>query len=108
MPLYVRPDSLLVLGDFRGDVCYDYLKNAEVLICGLGDGHSASADIYRAEGGRLLTLHAKRQGSRITLTYPAGTYSFRIAVAGTDISVPADASGKTEIYLNSDEKRLLP
>ena len=99
MPVYVKPDSILVLGDFKTDVCYDYLANADVLICGLADGHTASADICKAEGGLDLTITAKRAGNCITVTYPATDRNFTITVAGTGISVAAEHSGKTVIHL---------
>ena len=99
MPVYVRPDSIIVMGDFKTDVCYDYLANAEVLICGLGDGHTASCDLYRAEGGKELTITAKREDSRITVTYPPTDRKFTICVAGTNRKVKAEAGGTTVISL---------
>ena len=99
MPLYVKPDTILVLGGFREDVCYDYLENAEVLLCGLRDGSTVSADLYRAEGGLDLTITAKREGSRITVTYPPTSRRFRITAAGTSVTADADPSGITVIDL---------
>lgn len=99
MPVYVKPCSIIVKGDFQQDVCYDYLQSAEVLICGLSDGAEISADIYRAEGGLDLTITAKREGSCITVSYPATDRTFRITVAGTNQSAEADASGTTVIHL---------
>ena len=99
MPVYVRPNSIIVLGDFKDDVCYDYLKNAEVLICGLDDGKEASCTIYRAEGGIDLTLTAKREGKRITLTYPVTDRKFTVRVAGTNRNVQAESGGTTVISL---------
>ena len=99
MPIFVKPDSVLVLGDFKQNVIYDYLKNAEVLICALADGHTASADLYWADGGLDLTITAERTGSRITVTYPQTERTFRITVAGTGITAEADAGGVTVIDL---------
>ncbi|MBQ6039758.1 MAG: alpha-xylosidase [Oscillospiraceae bacterium] len=100
MPLYIRPDSILVRGDFRGDVCYDYLGGADVLICPLADGHTASAEIYRAEGGLDCTLSAQRCGSRMILTCSAPGRSYTVCIAGTGIRVPASQDGKTVICLS--------
>ena len=99
MPVYVKPGSILVLGDFQTDVCYDYMENATVLICGLADGASAACDIYRAEGGKELTLTAKREDNRITVTYPATNKRFTICIAGTNRKVYAEAGGTTVISL---------
>lgn len=99
MPVYVKPNSIIVLGDFKDDVCYDYLSNAEVLICGLEDGNTASCTICRAEGGTDLTLTAAREANRITLTYPATDRKFTVRVAGTNRTVQAESGGMTVISL---------
>ena len=99
MPVYVRPGSIIVMGDFKTDVCYDYLANAEVLICGLSDGQTASCDLYRAEGGKELTITAKREDSRITVSYPASDRKITISVAGTGRRVKAEPNGVTVISL---------
>ena len=100
MPLYVRPDSVIVRGQFCGNVCYDYLDGADVLICALADGHTASAEIYRAEGGLDCTLSAARSGTRITLTCSAPGRSYTVCIAGTGIRVPASPDGRTVICLS--------
>ena len=99
MPVYVKPGSVIVRGDFKDDVCYDYLENAEVLICGLADGQTVSCEIYRAEGGLDLTITAVRAGNRITVTYPAADRKFTISIAGTNRSVQAQPDGTTVISL---------
>lgn len=99
MPLYVRPDTILVLGDFRDNVCYDYLSHAEVRICGLADGHSASAEIYSADGGHFCTLNAERIGNRITLSCSTGGVRYTVTVSGTGIRIPAAENGITVIEL---------
>lgn len=99
MPLYVRPDTILVLGDFRGNVCYDYLCHAEVRICGLQDGHTASAEIYHADGERFCTLTAQRTGNRLTLSCTKGGVHYTVTVSGTGIRIPAAESGITVIEL---------
>lgn len=99
MPVYVKPNSIIVRGDFKSDVLYDYLDNAEVLICGLEDGKTASCDIYKAEGGLDVTITAKREGNQVTVTYPATDRSFRISIAGTGVTVSAEAGGTTVIRL---------
>ncbi len=99
MPVYVKPDSIIVLGNFKDDVCYDYLDQATVLICGLTDGAETACTLYRAEGGIDLTITAKREANRITVTYPATDRRFMIRVAGTNRNVQAEAGGMTVISL---------
>ena len=99
MPLYVKPGTILTLGNFGTDVEYDYLDKATMLLCGIADGQTVSADIYKAEGGLDLTLTASRAGNTITLSYPPTDRTFTVKVAGTPVSVPADGSGRTVITL---------
>ena len=99
MPLYVKPGTILGLGNFEKDVVYDYLEGATYLICGLEDGKTASCDVYAAEGGKVMTITAVRSGNTITVTYPATDRQFTFCVAGTDLVVAADSSGKTVINL---------
>lgn len=99
MPVYVKPDSIIVLGNFKDDVCYDYLDQATVLICGLTDGAETACTLYRAEGGIDLTITAKREANRIAVTYPATDRRFMIRVAGTNRNVQAEAGGMTVISL---------
>ncbi len=100
MPLYVKPNTILGLGDFQSDVVYDYLENTTFLLCGLSDGIIASCDIYAAEGGKTFHITAVRQGNMITVSYPQTDHSFQFAVAGTDIQLHADPNGKTVIFLH--------
>ena len=99
MPIYVKPDSILVFGNFKDDVCYDYLDHAEVCIYALADGHAASADLYHADGGLACTIHAVRAGNCITVTYPETDRSFTIRIAGANRCVNAESCGKTVISL---------
>ena len=99
MPVYVKPDSVIVLGNFTDDVCYDYLDHATVLLCGISDGNTVSCKLYRTEGGTDLTLTAKREGNRITVKYPATERRFTICVAGTKRKVQAEPGGTTVISL---------
>lgn len=99
MPIYVKPNSIIGLGNFQTDVVYDYLDGTTFLICGLEDGHIASCDIYRAEGGKEMTITAKREGQQITVEYPATNKQFQFCIAGTNILMNAQKNGITKISL---------
>lgn len=99
MPVYAKQNSIIVFGDFKTDVEYDYLDQATVLLCGIQDGSTVSCDLYRAEGGKDCTLTASRTGNTVTLTYPADARRFTVRIAGTDIAAASDGSGKTVIRL---------
>lgn len=93
MPVYIRPGTVLVLGDFRGDAEYDYLDRAEVRLCGIQQGSTVSCDLYRAAGGIDCTLTVTRSGNTYTLTYPPTARRFTVRIAGTAVSAEADGSG---------------
>ncbi|MCQ2416220.1 MAG: alpha-xylosidase [Oscillospiraceae bacterium] len=100
MPVYVRQNSIIVLGAFRDNVEYDYLEQAEVLICGLMEGCSAEAKIYNTESEVVCTISAVRTGNRIEVNYPAGSYTFTIRIAGSSLCASADSSGVTVLHLS--------
>jgi len=91
MPILVRPDSILVTGDFIRDFEYDYLSNAEAVIYELADGHTASAAVYDKDANLLSEIRAERTGNRITVFYSQTDRSFTVKIAGTDITARAEA-----------------
>ena len=101
MPALARPNSIIAYGDFKGDVEYDYLDNAEFVIYELEDGKTASAKIYDTEANQVFELTATRKGSMIECEYTATDKSFTIKVANTDKSVAVSPSyaGKVMIDL---------
>ena len=65
MPIFARPDHIVVYGDFRGDSDYDYVQDAEAVIYSLSEGTTASADICNSRGEREITLTAEKHDGRI-------------------------------------------
>ena len=99
MPLYVRPDTVLVRSADSDHPCGDNLQHAEVLICGLADGHTASAELRHSDGSLFCTLTAERAGSRITLRCTAAGIPYTVTAAGTGKRMPAAENGITVIDL---------
>lgn len=65
LPLYAKPNSILVFGAFEKSVEYDYAENATYVIYGLEDGKSASRTVYDTEGRKVFTLTAGRKGDTV-------------------------------------------
>lgn len=65
LPLYAKPNSILVFGAFEKSVEYDYAENATYVIYGLEDGKSASSTVYDTEGRKVFTLTAGRKGDTV-------------------------------------------
>lgn len=66
LPLLAREGSIIAYGDFRGDFEYDYLDGCEFVVYNLRDGETASTSIYDADGKRVFTLTARRDGDVVT------------------------------------------
>ncbi len=89
LPLYARPDSIIVYGDFKGHAEYDYADNMHIAIYGLADGHTASAAVYDKDAEPAAEINAVRSGNIITLT-----------VTGTDKPFTAESAQGLEIVIN--------
>ena len=97
MPILARPSSILVYGNFERDFEYEYLDGAEVVIYELADGETASAAVYDKNAVHLADIRAERIGDRITVHYTKTDRSFTVKLAGTDLSVRAEAGSDTVV-----------
>ncbi|MBR5870231.1 MAG: alpha-xylosidase, partial [Clostridia bacterium] len=97
MPILARPSSIVVYGNFERDFEYEYLDGAEVVIYELGDGETASAAVYDKNAVHLADIRAERIGDRITVHYTKTDRSFTVKLAGTDLSVRAEAGSDTVV-----------
>ncbi len=67
MPLYVKPDTILIRSDVDDRPDYDYTDDITVHIYELADGHTAKADIVNTKGEKVNRVTASRSGSKITV-----------------------------------------
>ncbi|MBQ9898835.1 MAG: alpha-xylosidase, partial [Ruminococcus sp.] len=87
MPLYAKPDSIIVYGDYKGKAEYDYADNMRIVVYGLADGHTAETVVYDKDAQPAASIKAVRSGGTITVT-----------VTGTDKPFTAEsAQGLTVI-----------
>lgn len=98
MPILAKNNSIIAMGDFKGNFEYDYIENTNFIIFGLADGRSADADIYDINAKLVLHLTAKRKGDIITVTSSASDKRFTVSVAGTDKKIVI-SEAKTVIRL---------
>ena len=68
LPLYAKPNSIIVFGDYKGHAEYDYANNMEIVIYGLDDGNSAETKVYSKDAELAADIKAERSGSKIYLT----------------------------------------
>ena len=68
LPLYARPGSIIVWGDFQRSAEYDYADNMEIRVYAMEDGESAETAVYSPEGELSAEIRAVRQGDTLTVT----------------------------------------
>jgi alpha-D-xyloside xylohydrolase len=88
MPLYAKPGSIIVYGDFRNHAEYDYADNMKIVVYALEDGQTAETKVYDKDAALAAEIKAVRSGDKITLT-----------VTGTDKPFTAESSQGLEIVL---------
>lgn len=88
LPLYAKPNSIIVFGDYKGHAEYDYANNMEIVIYGLDDGNSAETKVYSKDAELAADIKAERSGSKIYLT-----------VSGTDKPFTARSAQGLEIVI---------
>ena len=81
MPLFAKPGSIVVYGDFKRSFTYDYAQNAEAVIYGLADGASAETTVYDADSNEILHISARRSGKEISVKLTGRTDSVRVTSA---------------------------
>ena len=68
MPLYAKPNSIIVFGDFKNKAEYDYADNMKIVIYGLEDGKTAETEVYTKDAKLAASISAVRSGDTITVT----------------------------------------
>lgn len=88
LPLYAKPNSIIVYGNFEKTVEYDYTDGMKIVVYGLDDGSTAECEVFSKEAEPAAQIKAVRSGSTITVT-----------VSGTDklFTVESAQGLKTEI-----------
>ncbi len=68
MPLYAKPGSIIVFGDYKNHAEYDYADNMKIVIYGLEDGRTAEAKVYDKDAVLIAGIKAARCGDTINVT----------------------------------------
>ena len=68
LPLYAKPNSIIVYGSFKDTADYDYADGMRIVIYGMEEGCTAEAVIYDRSGAVEAEIKAVRSGKRISLT----------------------------------------
>lgn len=73
LPLYAKPNSIIVYGNFKDSVEYEYADGMRIVIYGLEDGNSAECEVFNKAAEPAAMIKAIRRGGSIT-----------VSVTGTD------------------------
>lgn len=98
IPLFVKENTILVLGDRDDCPDYEYEKNCEVRIFELADGEQVQAVVNNNKGKEALVITTERNGDHVTVF--AGSILKKIVIAGKEI-VPTGFT--THISLGEQE-----
>ncbi|MCR4639898.1 alpha-xylosidase [Ruminococcus sp.] len=86
LPLYAKPNSVIVYGKFKDTADYDYADGMRIVIYGIEDGASAETAVYDRKGALEAEIKAVRSGNQIKLT-----------VTGTDKPFTAESAQGLDI-----------
>ena len=82
LPLFVRENTILVLGAHNDRPDYDYEVEPEIRIFGLRDGCTATAEVVSQKGERKFTITATREGKAVSVHLEGEHGPVQIGIAG--------------------------
>ncbi|MCR4850331.1 MAG: alpha-xylosidase [Lachnospiraceae bacterium] len=80
LPLFVKENSIIVLGSCDDRPDYDYEKDVEVRIYAPEEGKEISADVYGMDGKVRMSVKAVRNGNTVTVKHEGSGSVARITV----------------------------
>ncbi len=88
MPLYAKPDSIIVYGNFKNSADYDYTDNMHIVIYGLRDGAAAETTVYSPDCKLAAQIKAVRSGGTVNVSVCGTDKPFTVESAqGLDIVI---------------------
>ena len=79
LPLYAKPNSIIVCGDFKSSSEYDYADNMQIVVYGISDGAELHTRVYSPEAEIAAEIKAVRMGSSLTVTVTGTDKPFTVA-----------------------------
>lgn len=99
LPLLVKPNTIMAMGNFEKDFVYDYLDGTEFTIYSLEDGKTAEFDLFDAQAEKVFSIKATRAGNKISIEHTATDKAFTVKVSGSDAVAENAGDNKLEITL---------
>ena len=76
MPLYAKPSSIIVYGNYRGAADYDYLDGMKIVIYGMNEGGTAETLVYDSSRREKVEIKAVSKGDCIELIVRGAKHPF--------------------------------
>lgn len=89
LPLFVRQNTILVLGSHDDRPDYDYEEDPEIRIFGIQESATVSTDVFSQTGERKFTVTATRSGKTVTVHIDGEHGKIRIGIAGGMLMEPS-------------------
>lgn len=115
LPLMVRPNSVIVVGDQENRPDYEYAESFTLRVYQLADGSTANAAIPAADGSVAVTFSVQRSGQAISVQWEGTPKDWRVLLVGVNSvagveggaarastvgSVVTPSSGATELRIS--------
>ena len=98
LPLFAKPNSIIVMGCTDEKPDYEYEKNTEIRIYALEDGHTATSIVYGMDNEVKMEITATRTGNKISVCVTdKETYSLRL------VNERATSAGSYKVTLKEND-----
>ena len=105
LPLYVRENSILAIGDQHNRPDYDFSRDVTYEIYELRDGQEASAFVTNMVGNQKGNIQAVKQGNKIMIETNMENLTYSVLLNGFD-TIRSVSSGEVETSSNGTKIRL--
>lgn len=78
LPLYAKPDSIIVYGDFKSSADYDYTENMRIAVYGISDGNTINTCVYSSDGKLSAEITVRRENDCLFVNVTGTDNSFTV------------------------------
>lgn len=104
LPLYIRENSIIPIGDNENNADYDYIKNLTINIYALSS--NAKREVHDSKGNLALSIQALRKGKKVTIEL-SGDFSNNVKIKMINIAnVKSTIGGKA--VANGKDTEIIP
>ncbi len=95
LPLWVRPNSIIPIGSNNSRPDYDFAAGVTFHLFGLEEGTAVSRTVPNLQGETDITLHVRREGSRLHIEAEGATKPWKVLLRG-ETAVTTITGGTTQ------------